>query len=167
MEYKAEMDEAVRRKWTYEDHTYKLYALLWEKHAKAMQNNIASISDYDSSVYNNTIVLLQAIKEHFLNYQETSYEMHIISDAFRSTFTSRQNDGKSIQDYTRRFKSSTEILEYHLRGPLNLENVLKTMEVCDETNAKKTNTMSKQASEIIFTSLYLEKSDHDKYGFII
>jgi hypothetical protein len=52
MEYKAKLDEAMRRKRTYEDNTFfKAYALLWEQCAKAMQNKIASRSDYDNTVY--------------------------------------------------------------------------------------------------------------------
>jgi hypothetical protein len=101
MEYKAELDESMRRKRTYEDNTFKVYALLWERCAKAMQNKIASRSDYDSVVYNDPIALLRAIKEHSLNYQETRYEMSIISDAFRSVFTPKQKEVESLQDYTR------------------------------------------------------------------
>ena len=68
MEYKAELDEAMRRKRTYEDNTFKAYALLWERCAKAMQDKIASRTDYDGIVYNDPISLLRAIKEHSLNY---------------------------------------------------------------------------------------------------
>ena len=69
MEYKSELDEDMRRNKTYEDNTYKYHALLWEWYAKAMQNNIVSISEYNSFLYNNKITLLQVIKEHQLNYQ--------------------------------------------------------------------------------------------------
>jgi hypothetical protein len=62
MEYKAELDESMRRKQTYEDNTFKAYALLWERYAKAMQNKIVSRSNYDSVVYNDPISLLRAIK---------------------------------------------------------------------------------------------------------
>jgi hypothetical protein len=103
--YKAELDEAMKRKRTYEDNMFKAYALLWERCAKTKQDKIASRSDYDSVVYNNPIALLRAIKEHSLNYQDTRYEMSIISDAFRSLCTSKQKDGESLQDYTRRFKT--------------------------------------------------------------
>ena len=82
MEYKAELDEAMRRKRTYEDNTYKLCALLWERCAKAMQNKISSRLDHNSLVYNNKISLPRAIKEHSLNYQETKSKMDIILDAF-------------------------------------------------------------------------------------
>jgi hypothetical protein len=93
MEYKSELDEAMKRKRTYKDNMFKAYALLWERCAKAMQDKIALRSNYDNVVYNDPIALLRAIKEHSLNYQDTRYEMSIISDAFRSLFTSKQKDG--------------------------------------------------------------------------
>jgi hypothetical protein len=68
MEYKAELDESMRHKRTYQDNIFKAYALLWERCAKAMQNKIASRSDYESVVHNDPISLLRAIKEHSLNY---------------------------------------------------------------------------------------------------
>ena len=79
-----------------------------------MQKNITSGWDYDSLIYNNPITLLQVIKEHSLNYQENRYEMAIILDAFRSTFTSRQKGREILQDCTRKFKMSIDTLEYHL-----------------------------------------------------
>ena len=167
MEYKAELDEAMRRKRTYEDNMFKAYALLWERCNKAMQDKIASRSDYDSLVYNDPIQLLRAIKEHSLNYQDTRYEMSIISDAFRSLFMSKQKDGESLQDYTRRFKMSTEILESHVGGPIILEKYVKTMTGYDSTNVSKTDELVKKASESLFAYLYLENADQDKYGTIL
>ena len=167
MEYKAELDESMKRKRTYEDNTFKAYALLWERCAKAMQHKIASRSDYDSLIFNDPIALLRAIKEHSLNYQETRYEMSIISDAFRSAFTSKQREGESLQDYTRRFKTSTEILESHLGGPLILEKYVSTMTGYDVNDRTKTNKMIKEASEKMFAYLYLENSDQEKYGTIL
>jgi hypothetical protein len=84
MEYKAELDEAMKRKRTYENNMFKAYALLWERCAKAMQDKIASRSYYNNIVYNDPIALLCAIKEHSLDYRDTRYEMSIISDEFRS-----------------------------------------------------------------------------------
>ena len=49
--------------------------------------------------------------------------MAIISDAFRSTFTSRKKDGESLQEYKRLFKTSKEILEYHMEGSVNLGKI--------------------------------------------
>ena len=78
MDHRAELYEDMRHKKTQEDNTYKLYALLWEQYANSMPNKIASRSDYNSSVYNNSIALLRAIEEHLLNYQKVRYEMVIL-----------------------------------------------------------------------------------------
>ena len=167
MEYKAELDQAIKRTRTYEDNTYKAFALLWERCAKVMQNKLVSRSDYDSVVYNDPIALLRAIKEHSPNYQETRYEMSIISDAFRAAFSTRQKEGESLQDYTRRFKTSTEILESRLGGPLILAKYVQTMDKYDANDPDKTESLIKKASEGLFAFLYLENSDQGKYGTII
>ena len=78
LEYKADLDEFMRRKRAYNDNLYKAYALIWERCAKAMQNKIESMSNYTIAIYNDPIELLKAIKQHALNYQETRYEMSII-----------------------------------------------------------------------------------------
>jgi hypothetical protein len=81
LEYKAELDEAMKGKRTsYEDNMFKAYALLWERCAKAMQDRIASRSDYDNVVYNDPIALLRAIKERSMNYQDTRYAYKITRD---------------------------------------------------------------------------------------
>ena len=125
MEYKAELDEALKRKIMYNDNLFKAYALIWERCAKAMQNKLLARSDYEDEIYNNPIKLLKAIKEHALNYQETRYEMSIISDAFRALWNTTQKENENLQDYTRHFKTSKEILESHLGGPIQLTKYVK------------------------------------------
>ena len=132
-----------------------------------MQNKVVSRSDYNTVVYNDPIALLRAIKEHSLNYQETRYEMSIISDAFRSVFTAKQKEGENLQDYTRRFKTSTEILESHLGGPIILSKYIATMKGYDESNKDATALMSRAASEQFYAFMYLENSDQQKYGSIM
>ena len=121
MVYKAELDEALKIKRIFKDNTFKTYALLQEHCAKSMQNKITARTDYDTTIYNDPIKLLQAIKEHSLKYQETRYEMAIIMDAFRASFNAKQKENESLQDFTRRFKTSKDILESHLGGPIQLE----------------------------------------------
>ena len=53
--------------------------------------------------------------------------MAVISYALQSTFNPRKKYGESLQDYTRLFNMSTEILESHLGGPLILEKYVNTM----------------------------------------
>ena len=72
--------------------------------------------------------------------------MSIISDSFRAVWTAKQKEGDNLQDYTRRFKTTTEILESHLGGPVILSKYVKTMDNYDVKDVDKTNKMIKQAS---------------------
>ena len=70
-----------------------------------MKSKIITRKDFQNKIYNNSINLLIAIKEHSL----TRYEMLIISDTMRAFLNTRQKNNKSLQDFTRRFKTSKEI----------------------------------------------------------
>jgi hypothetical protein len=132
LEYKANLDKFMRRKRSYDDNLFKAYALIWERCAKAMQNKIIARSNFENEIYNDPIKLLNAVKEHALNYQETRYEMSIISDAFRALFNVQQKESESLQDYTRRYKTAREILESHLGGQIVLTKFVRTMPKYDE-----------------------------------
>ncbi len=133
MEFKSDLDRYKGRIDAYIDNKFKSYALLWERCAKAMQNRINARADFDKDVYNDPIELLRAIKEHSLNYQDTRYPMSIIADAYRQVFASRQHEGESLQDYTRRFKTSKEILISQVRCPLAMRKYMKDMTGYDRT----------------------------------
>jgi hypothetical protein len=102
----------------------KAYAFLWEQCARAMQNEIEARTDYESSIKNNPIELLKAIKQHALNYQEYRYEMSIIADALRTMINLKQKENESLQDYTKRFKTASDVLVFHLGGPIKLTKYL-------------------------------------------
>ena len=83
-----------------------------------MQNKITGRNDFEEKIFNNPINLLIAIKKHSLNYQESRYEMSIITDSIRAFLNTKQKESETLQDYTRRFKTSKEIMESHVGGPL-------------------------------------------------
>ena len=102
-----------------------MYAFLWEKCSKGMQNKIASRKDFEHTIYNNPIKLLISIKVYSLNYHETRYEMSIIIDSIRALMNAKQKENESLHDYTRRFKSCRDIMESQIGGPIILKNILK------------------------------------------
>ncbi len=167
IEFKANLDEFMKRKRMYENNLFKAYALIWERCAKAMQNKISSRSSFESKIYNDPIELLMAIKEHALNYQESRYEMSIISDAFRAVFHVHQKENENLQDYTKRFKTSREILESHLGGQIILSKYVKTMSTYDENDQEEITKCIETASEQLFAFLYMENSDQAKYGLLL
>ena len=107
LEYKALLDEAIKRKEKYHQNLYKAYAFLWEKCTRAMQNKITGRNNFEQKIFNNPINLLIAIKEHSLNYQESRYEMGIITDAINSFFGTKQKitkPYKTTQDASKQQK---------------------------------------------------------------
>ena len=156
MEYKAELDEALRRKRVFVDNTYKAYAFIWERCAKAMQNKLLARADFEKEIYNNPIKLIKAIKEHALHYQENRYAMAIVVDSFITMMMMKQKEGESLVDYTRRFRTAREVLESHLGGDMLLQKYVKQMDGYDEADKAKTRELSKKASEQFFAYLWIQ-----------
>jgi hypothetical protein len=127
MEYKAKLTEALLRIRILEDNLVKSYALIWERCNTAMQGRLEQRTDFEATIFNDPIELLKAIKEHALNYQQMRYDMSIISDALRALLSTRKREGENLQAYTRRFKTSKEILESHVGAPIVLKKFVKTM----------------------------------------
>ena len=167
LEHKAEYDEYMKRKREYEQNSYKAYAEIWERCNKAMQSKLEARKNFESEVYNNPIKLIEAIKEHAMSYEESRYEMSIITDAFGAFFKCHQKDKEILQDYTRRFKVTREILKSHLGGDILLPKYVKGMTGYDESNNTKTEELTKIADEQLSTYVYLVNSDQRKYGTLI
>ena len=138
VDYKAEVDENTRRVRALRGNLVKSYALLWERCAKAMQNKIKTRSDFESTISDDPIELLSAIKQHALNFDETQYSMTVISNSVRAFFATVQKENESVSDYTRRFRTSRDIMKSHLGEPLSMINVVEEMKDYDENDQKKT-----------------------------
>ena len=55
LDYKADYDEYMKRKRSYEENSYKAYAEIWARCNKAMKAKIEARKDYESSIYNHPI----------------------------------------------------------------------------------------------------------------
>ena len=89
-----------------------------------MQNKITGRHDFEQKIFNNPINLLKAIKEYSLTFQESRYEMAIITDAIGTFLNTKQKESESLQDYTQRFKTLKEIMESHIGGPIILSKYI-------------------------------------------
>ena len=134
----------------------KPYALLWERCAKAMQNKIQTRSDFESTIFDDPIELLRAIKQHALNFDETQYSMSIISNSERAFFATVQKRNESVTEYTRRFRTPRDIMESHLGEPPSMKNVVKGMKDYDETDPTKTLELQRDAAERLYALVHLE-----------
>ena len=156
-----------------------------------MQNKISSRKDFEQEIFNDHIKLLTAIKEHSLNYQEKRYEMAIIADSIRAFINTKQKEHETLGDYTRRYKTSKDIMEAQICGPLILKKFIKTMheykmndEILidqDENSNESQNSASqtknetrikalkcsKKAANILYAYIYIENADPKKYGSVL
>eukprot|EP00978_Attheya_sp_CCMP212_P016785 scaffold44262_cov52-Attheya_sp.AAC.7 len=119
MEFNADYEEFRKRIRTYNNNLTKSYVLIWERCTKAMQNKIQLRMDLDT-IENDPIELLKAVKEHSLNYQEHRYEMSIILDSIKNMLETHKKEHENLSDYTKRFKTSRDVLELHIGGPIIL-----------------------------------------------
>ena len=127
IEFKEEYGAFIKRKQSYETNITKAYAFLWEQCAKGMQSKIESGELFNKKVKNNPFELLLMIKQHALNYHEHRYEMSIMLDSIQSLFSLKQKDGESLQDYTKRFKTTRDVLRSHIGGPIILTKYVEKM----------------------------------------
>jgi hypothetical protein len=145
----------------------KAYAFLWEQCHIAMQQKIEARSEFESKIKGNPIELLQAIKQHALNYQEHRYPMSIILDAMKNLLNCRQKEGEQLQEYTKRFKTVRDVLEQHIGGPIELTLFMKTLPDWDDSDDDKINKCRQTAYTQFLAYTYMENSDRNKYGSLL
>ena len=93
--------------------------------------------------------------------------MSIILDSIKACFNLKQKDKENLQEYTRRFKTSTEIMESHIGGSIQLIKYVKTMDGFDINDVNKTKELNKAGVEQLFAFTYLKNSDQHRYGSIL
>lgn len=167
IEFKAEFDGFMKRKQSLETNTTKAYALLWEQCAKGMQHKVESRSEYDKLIKSNPIELLKAIKEHALNFQEHRYEMSILLDALRAVINLKQNNNETLQEYTKRFKTSRDVLVSHIGGPIVFTKFTEKMVGYDKKDEDKVQSCVNKSWMQFLAYAYLENSDKSKYGTLL
>ena len=96
----------------------------------------------------------------------------MISDVFTTFFGTRQKDQEILQDYTRRFKTSYEVLQWHIGGPIQIHKLVKTLNgfKYDPDNEDKfliNEQLTKQAREKLDSFVYLQNADQSKYGSVL
>ena len=183
IEFKEEFNLYMKRKNMYEDNLIKAYAFLWERCSKGLQHEIESNTSFDWTIKGDPVELMKSIKLYALSYQEEKYDMSIVYDAMRYLITLRQREEESLQEYTRRFKTSRDVMVSHLGGSIHLNKVVKArddyvdldiqdvaMTIADVRNAVSTNEGHQEeefARFMAFIYIYLENCDRAKYGSLL
>ena len=93
-------------------------------------------------------------------------QLSIICDALRTMINLKQKEGESLQDYTRRFKTSLDVLVSHIGGPIELTKYMESMKDYDENDKEKVTKCRDKAFKMLMTFLCMDNSDK-KYGSLL
>jgi hypothetical protein len=118
-------------------------------------------------VKGNPINLLKAIKQQVLNYQESCYKMSTILEALENLVNIKQKDTESLQDYTKRFRTVSAVMESHIGGPLQLNKYMTKMREFDIKDKESIEKCKTKAYELFLANMYIEGADKSKYGSLL
>jgi aminopeptidase-like protein len=85
--------------------------MIYEQCHKSLQSKLKARENYNIEIKGNPIVMLKAIQEHTMSYQENIYDAKIVVDTLRNLLYTKQRDDKDLVDYTRRFKATCDFYE--------------------------------------------------------
>jgi urate oxidase len=120
-----------------------------------MQNKLLTKTDFESNVKGKPIAILQEIEEFSISYLEHQYYAVIVLDAMKNFLLTKQKDEEGLVDYTRRFKSSIDVLESHVEGKLQIVKTYMTDTNWDDFDAAKQKTCHESAYERLIALLYI------------
>ena len=168
--FQSKVEIWTKHKSAYEGNKMKAYALLWERCASNLTAKILSNENYKSAIKGNPMKLLKAIELYSLNFQESRYKMSIMINALRALLGSRQQEGESLQDYTRRFKTNHDVFIGILGGTIEYRKYMEGMEGWDENKKDDiafTAPFREKAWGELMAYLYMDNCNKAKYGSLI
>jgi hypothetical protein len=161
IEIKAEYDAFTNKKQALKVSFSKAYLFNWDQCAKSLQNKLEA-GTYFSMIKGNAMNLLKAIKQQVMNYQEGCYKMSTILEAFKNLVNIRQKDSESVQDYTERIRTVSELIESHVGGPLELSKFMSKMKEFNIIDGESIEKCKSKASELSLAYMYIEGADKSK-----
>ena len=98
--------------------------------------------------------------------------MSVILDSLKTLLNTRQKEGELLQDFTKQFRVTREVLESHLGGLIILTNILNATtgyfeNPTDKIKKQKNKILENQAFKQLLAYTYLENADQAKYGSIL
>jgi hypothetical protein len=172
--YKAEKDMYTKRKHELKDNMKKKNSLIFLQHCnKAIQDRIMRHPEFKSSIKNDPIKLLKAIKILIDDPVRARYNPY-------TSVTKESNDNKvhevvqtaieneSLTDYMKRFKGIQDSLAQNMGKDFLKDFVKNTKQYSEEPGVDKQNQMQDKLYTVSWTAYMLMKNnDQGKYGSLM
>jgi len=132
-----------------------------------MQSRIQQEPNFASEIRDDPIKLLEVIRSKMHDPVRMKYPYASLTETLVSVLNSRQHDGESLLDYTKRFKQNRDILE-SLMGKEMLHKFVEHLpEYQAETDTSKQDEMKKNGFGTWMAYLFMRNSDQSKYGSLM
>jgi hypothetical protein len=145
----------------------KAFTLIYKQCHKSLQSKLKARENYNNDIKGDLIVMLKAIHEHTMLYQENRYNAKIVIDALRNLLYTKQCSDEDLVDYTRRFKAARDFYKAQQGDKITCEKMAKADDEWDETDNKKMKECRKRASARLISLLYMKNADQNKYGLVL
>jgi hypothetical protein len=163
--YQAELERYLERKNTLEQNLTKAYALIFSTYCnKTMQNRVEEHSEFETSIRDDPIELLNKIKVLMHNPIRAKYPFASLTKAISRVLNLKQSENKGLLDYIKRFKESRDIMKSHVGTDILDKFVENTLEYRDESSTTLKQMMKDGAFDSWMTYLLIRNSNQAKYG---
>ena len=93
--------------------------------------------------------------------------MSILLDSLQTVTNLKQKENESLQEYTKRFKTSRDVLVSHVCGPLVFNKIIEKMDGYDAKDDDKIKSCITKSWMQFLAFTYLDNSDKTKYGTLM
>ena len=167
IEYNADYIRHGKRETTLDNNFPKAYSLIFTNYCtRAMQTRIEEHPDFESSIRNNPIALLEAIKTLMHDPVRARYPWASMTESLARFLNMKQHENEQLLDYVKRFKQDRDVLKSHV-GKHIFDNFIENTEEYRNANG---DTEKKQLKDEAFEQwcgyLLLRNSDGAKYGTV-
>ena len=167
--YKVNLQEHIKRVQQLEENKTKAYSLIYSTYCnRVMQLRVEEHKDYESTIKNDPIELLKAIRVLMHDPARAKYPFASMTEALLRALTfTKQQDNENLVDYVTRFKSAKNVLKSHVGSDVLDKFIEHTEEYRDESDATKKAAMKTEAFDRWMAFLLMKNSDQKKYGSLI
>ena len=169
IKYQEQLRRHLERKDALREGLNKAYALIYTSYCtKMMQSRIEEHPEFNLTLKNQPIAVLQAIKTLMHDPVRAQYPLTSMSDALGRLINAKQQEGESLLDWVKRFKELRDVAKSHLGNKFLDEFVEHQVEYKDglATEDEK-KEQKKEVQSKWMALLLLRGSDPNKYGSLV
>jgi hypothetical protein len=147
---------------------HKAYALIFSTYCnKTMQNRIEEHPDFESTIRDDPIELLEKIKVLMYDPIRAKYPYASLTEALIRLMNIKQFEQEQLLDYIKRFKQFRDITKSHVGTDMLDKFVENTREYREETGTENKKVMKAEAFNKWMAYLLIRNSDQAKYGSLM